>query len=282
VTSCPLHHRPLRVRKVHSLRTFIWLAKGARDFARAPLVGLSHGLVMAGFGALMLWLAWDRFWVLAGAMSGFLMVAPILATGLYAVSRALLRGEAASLSAVWQVWASLDRRLVRFGILLMALGTGWVITSAALITLGVSPSVTTPADFLTRVVLAPEPGFFEIWLLVGGLMAAPVFASSVVAIPLLVDRPVAVQAAVLTSWRAVMANPICLSLWAMIVMSLDPAGPGHLDDRIDCGDARARPRHLACVPRLGGTGSALICLVTQRSRLLSLGSRSALAASSST
>ena len=216
----PVHHRPLRVRKVHSLRTFIWLAKGARDFARAPLVGLSHGLVMAGFGALMLWLAWDRFWVLAGAMSGFLMVAPILATGLYAVSRALLRGEAASLSAVWQVWASLDRRLVRFGILLMALGTGWVITSAALITLGVSPSVTTPADFLTRVVLAPEPGFFEIWLLVGGLMAAPVFASSVVAIPLLVDRPVAVQAAVLTSWRAVMANPICLSLWAMIVMSL--------------------------------------------------------------
>ena len=49
----PVHHRPLRVRKVHSLRTFIWLAKGARDFARAPLVGLSHGLVMAGFGALM-------------------------------------------------------------------------------------------------------------------------------------------------------------------------------------------------------------------------------------
>ena len=69
-------------------------------------------------------------------------------------------------------------------------------------------------------VLAPEPGFFEIWLLVGGLMAAPVFASSVVAIPLLVDRPVAVQAAVLTSWRAVMANPICLSLWALIVMTL--------------------------------------------------------------
>ena len=63
----PAHHRPLRVRKVHSLRTFIWLAKGARDFARAPLVGLLHGALMAGFGALMLWLAWDRFWVLADA-----------------------------------------------------------------------------------------------------------------------------------------------------------------------------------------------------------------------
>lgn len=222
----PSRHRPLRVRKVHSLRTFIWLAKGCRDFVRAPLVGLLHGLLMGAFGAVMLWLAWDRFWVLAGALSGFLMVAPILATGLYAVSRALLRGEAASLSTVWQVWASLDRRLVRFGLLLMALGTGWVITSAALITLGVKPAITTPSDFLTRVVLAPEQGFFEIWLLVGGLMAAPVFASSVVAIPLLLDRPVDVQTAVLTSWRAVMANPVCLSLWALIVMSLTLVGLG--------------------------------------------------------
>ncbi len=218
--------RPLRVRKVHSLRTLIWLVKGCRDFARAPLVGLLHGLLMAGFGALMLWLAWDRFWVLAGAVSGFLMVAPILATGLYAVSRALLRGEAANLSAVWQVWTSLDRRLVRFGFLLMALGSGWVITSAALITLGVQPAVTTPTDFLTRVVLAPQLGFFEIWLLVGGLMAAPVFASSVIAIPLLVDRHVSVRVAVLTSWRAVMANPICMSLWALIVMSLTLIGLG--------------------------------------------------------
>ncbi|MFX8688955.1 DUF2189 domain-containing protein, partial [Acinetobacter baumannii] len=91
-----------------------------------------------------------------------------------------------------------DGRLVKFGLLLTALGTGWVISSAALITLGVKPPVTTPHDFLMRVVLAPDGGLFEIWLIVGGLMAAPVFASSVVAIPLLLDRRVSVQKAVLT------------------------------------------------------------------------------------
>ncbi len=224
----PEQHRPLRVRKVHSLRTFLWLARGWSDFMDAPVVGLLHGVVMGAFGGLMLMLAWDRFWVLAGALSGFLMVAPILSTGLYAVSRALLRGEPAGLSVVWAVWASLDRRLIKFGLLLTALGTGWVMSSAALITLGVKPMITTPADFLHRVVLAPNPGFFEIWLLVGGLMAAPVFASSVVAIPLLVDRQVSVQRAVLTSWRAVMANPICLSLWGAIVMSLALLGLGTL------------------------------------------------------
>jgi len=85
--------RSLRVRKVHSLRTFLWLRLGWRDFTASPGVGLAHGAVMGVFGALMLALAWDRFWVLAGALSGFLLVAPILSTGLYAVSRALLRGS---------------------------------------------------------------------------------------------------------------------------------------------------------------------------------------------
>jgi uncharacterized membrane protein len=224
----PPHNRPLRVRKVHSLRTFIWLARGWSDFMDAPVVGLVHGLVMGGFGGLLLLLAWDRFWILAGAMSGFLMVAPILSTGLYAVSRALLRGEPGGFSAVWAVWGSMDRRLIKFGLLLTAQGTAWVLSSAALITLGVKPMITTPTDFLHRVVLAPNGGFFEVWLVVGALMAGPVFASSVVAIPLLVDRQVSVQRAVLTSWRAVMANPICLSLWAAIVMSLCLLGLGTL------------------------------------------------------
>jgi uncharacterized membrane protein len=199
--------RPLRVRKVHSQRTFLWLARGWSDFMESPLVGLLHGLLMGVFGGGLLLLAWDHFWVLAGALSGFLMVAPILSTGLYAVSRALLRGEPAGFGAVWAVWSSMDSRLI---------------------TLGIKPPVSTPTDFLHRVVLAPNPGFFEIWLLVGGAMAAPVFASSVVAIPLLVDRKVSVQCAVLTSWRAVTANPICLSTWAAIVMSLSLLGLGTL------------------------------------------------------
>ncbi len=220
----PLPKTPLRVRKVHPLRAWIWLVRGWSDFMEAPQIGLLHGMAAAAFGGLVLWLAWDRFWVLAGAFSGFLLVGPLLSTGLYAVSRALQRGEPAEFSTVWAVWASLDRRLVQFGLLLTALGTGWVLTSAALISLGVHPPVTTPTDFLHRVVMSPQPGLFEVWLLVGALMAAPVFASSVIAIPLLMDRRVGVQRAVLTSWRAVMANPVATGLWAGVVMVLTLLG----------------------------------------------------------
>jgi len=77
-------------------------------------------------------------------------------------------------------------------------------------------------------VLSADPGLFELWLALGGAMAAPVFASSVVAIPLLVDRKVTVMQAIRTSWRAVAANPVCMSLWAFLVMSLTLLGLGAL------------------------------------------------------
>jgi uncharacterized membrane protein len=55
-------------------------------------------------------------------------------------------------------------------------------------------------------------------------LAAPIFASSVVAIPLLLDREVSVLEAVLASWRVVLANPLPLALWAFLVMALTTLG----------------------------------------------------------
>lgn len=214
------------VREIGLGRPFHWLADGWEDLRRTALLSLVHGAAMAAFGGLLLWCAADRFWWLAGAFSGFLLVAPVLATGLYAASRAVERGEPADFALVWRIWSSLDRRLVAFGLLLAAAGTGWVLTSAALITLFAEQPVRTPEDFLRHVVLASRGWLFEVWLLAGGLMAAPVFASSVVAIPMLLDRRVGVLDAVLTSWRAVLTNPAPMALWAGIVMGLTLLGLG--------------------------------------------------------
>ena len=180
--------------------------------------------MLALFGAVLLWAARGEFWLLAGAFSGFLLVAPVLATGLYAVSRALSRGEAAGLRTAIDAWRPRDGRLVSFGLLLALAGTGWVLTSASLITKFAAEPVGNPADFMRIVVLRPDSLLFEAWLALGGVLAAPIFASSVVEIPLLLDRRIGVLAAVLTSWRAVMANPVPLALWAALIMVLTLAG----------------------------------------------------------
>ncbi len=172
--------------------------------------------------------------MLAGAFSGFLVVAPVLATSLYALSRAMERGEpisARTIALTWTRWQYSRYAvhggywsMVRFGLLLSMAGTGWVLTSAALITLLAAEPVNTPMDFVRHVVLAKGGTLFELWLTMGALLAAPVFASSVVAMPLLLDRRVDVLQAVLTSWKSVLTNPIPMALWAAILMSLTVLG----------------------------------------------------------
>ena len=211
------------IRNIPLLRPLGWLALGWRDLLRCPLPGLLHGLALAAVGAALIALAHDRFWLLSGAFTGFLLVAPVLATGLYAISRALERGQRADLSVAIAAWKP-EGRLVVFGVLLAFAGTGWVMTSASLIT-GFAPvPVRTPLDFIRVVVLNDHSHLFEIWLAMGALLAAPVFASSVVALPLLLDRKIGVLAAVLTSWRVVQAHPLPMALWAGLLMGLTVLG----------------------------------------------------------
>ena len=213
-----------RIREVAPTRPFAWLALGWRDLTLAPAPALLTGAALALFGAALLWFARDEFWWLAGAFSGFLIVAPVLATGLYAVSRARSRGERGGVGVSLAVWRPRDGRLVGFGLLLALAGTGWVLTSASLITGFADAPVRNPAEFVQVVVLRSDSLLFEAWVVLGGVLAAPMFASSVIAMPLLLDREIGVWSAVLTSWRAVMANPVPLAVWAALIALLTLLG----------------------------------------------------------
>ena len=72
-----------QVRSIVFTRPLTWLALGWRDMLRSGSASLVHGLALAVFGMLIAVVAHDRFWLLAGAMSGFLVVAPVLATSFY-------------------------------------------------------------------------------------------------------------------------------------------------------------------------------------------------------
>jgi uncharacterized membrane protein len=227
------------IRTVTLMQPLSWLALAWRDMARIGWLSFGHGLLLTVFGALIVLAAHDRFWLLAGALSGFLVVAPVLATSLYALSRALEHREKADLGVVVKTWLSWqsshpDKRdndywcMVQFGILLSLAATGWVLTSAALITLLSSQPIHTPLDFMQHVVLAPDGLLFELWLALGGVMAAPIFASSVIAMPLLLDRRIGLLQAVLTSWQAVLANPVPMALWAALIAGFTLLGLGSL------------------------------------------------------
>ena len=212
------------MRSVGFRQPFVWLAHGWHDMLAAPVPALANGLIVAGFGLLLLAVARSHFWLLAGAFSGFLVMGPIAATGLYAVARALERGEAPTLATALAAWRPRDHRLVGFGLLLCAAGTAWVLTSASLIRAFAPAPVHQPLDFIRVVVLAEQGWLFEGWLALGGVLAAPVYASSVVAIPLMLQRRIGLWAAVLTSWRVVLLNPAPMALWGALLMAITLLG----------------------------------------------------------
>lgn len=217
------------VRQIPVLRPLGWLARGWQDLWQAPLPSLAHGLAMALAGALLFLLARDRFWLLAGAFTGFLIVSPILATGLYAISRELSHGGRPGWHTVRDAWRPRDGRLIVFGILLGFAGTGWVLCSAAFVTGFVADPIHHPRDFLVKVVLNDDAHLFSTWLVLGAVLAAPMFASTVVAIPALVDLPptrLGVLGAVFTSWKVVLAHPAPLALWAAVILALTLIGMG--------------------------------------------------------
>jgi uncharacterized membrane protein len=221
------------------MQPLIWLVQAWRDIAKAGWASILHGVVLTVAGVLIVAFARHRFWLLAGALSGFMVVAPVLATSLYALSRAIERREKANFSVVLKTWLNWQHShfnkwdndywcMVQFGALLALAATGWVLTSAALITLLAPVPINSPLDFVQHVMLAPKGWLFEIWLAVGGVMAAPMFASSVVAMPLLLDRRVTLMQAVLTSWQVVLTNPMPMAFWASIIMIFTLLGLGSL------------------------------------------------------
>jgi len=225
-----LHQRPPSVRQITAGQPLQWLVSGWKDMWRSGWLSLAHGAALALFGLALFAVARQKFWLLAGAFSGFLVVAPVLATSLYAMSRALERQEPIRWTLLRNTWMGWQQSrfvdqdgywcLVRFGILLAVAGTGWVLTSAALITLLAPAPVLVPADFLRHVVLGRDHFLFEAWLALGGVLAAPIFASSVVSMPLLLDRRITLLGAVLTSWRVVLANPGPMAVWSGLIMLL--------------------------------------------------------------
>jgi uncharacterized membrane protein len=59
------------------------------------------------------------------------------------------------------------------------------------------------------------------------LIAAPMFASTVITIPLLMDHPtLTLWQAVFTSWRVVALNPFAMAMWAGLLCLFTALGVG--------------------------------------------------------
>lgn len=209
---------PLPVRTIDISRPAAWLRAGWRDFTKSPLAGLVHGAFVVLGGWVVVFVSFRHGWVAPAAFSAFVILGPVLATGLYEISRLQARGERAGLSQALTAWRRGTAPLVGLGLLLAALGSMWVLVSALLFALFAPAPLRGPLEFLRYAVGEQGNFLFLLWAILGGMGVAVVFAVTVVSPPLLLGRRVGLRHALLTSARAVGENPVPMTLWALVIL----------------------------------------------------------------
>jgi uncharacterized membrane protein len=217
--------QPMTVRTVGLLQPFVWLGRGARDLAANPGASLFYGVAMAGAGAAILLAVAQLPYLFAAAISGFLLVGPMLATGLYDLSRRREQGKPVKLADSMLAWRENPSGLVGFGLFSLLAGTAWQVVSLVIVAMLYKGSAMQPLALVLEILRDPQyTGLFLAYLGIGGILAALVFALSVVSVPMLLDRKCDLLPAMQASIAVVAENPLPLALWAAIIMTLTLLG----------------------------------------------------------
>ncbi len=198
------------------------LKAGLSDFARAPLFGLFFGGFFALLGIIILLslTAWDMPLLIYPFAIGFPLVGPFAAVGLFEVSRRLEAGEKLQWGAVLsRIWLQRGREIAWMGMVMLFFFWMWMYQVRLLIALILGRmSFSTLEKFLTVVLTTPNGWLFlAIGHLIGGALAILLFSLTVIAIPLLMERDVDVVTAMITSVRTVLASPLVMIIWGVLV-----------------------------------------------------------------
>jgi len=209
------------VRHVAASRIAAWLAAGWRDLKANPIPSLAYGLLFGIGGDLILLASFGHPHLFTVAVSGFFLVAPLLAAGLYELSRQHAQGVHPIFIESLRAFRSNGQSIALFGLVLALITVLWERTSAIAFALLGDATAADVGQFLAQVVAGGGHTTFVIaWFVLGGMLALLTFALSVVSVPLMLDRDSDFVTAMLTSLHAFAANAGVLLLWAATIVAL--------------------------------------------------------------
>ena len=215
----PTPPRP-QVRTLEFAAPLRWLARGARDLAAAPGIALFYGACFWAMAATLGAVFRHSPEYTMTIVSGCLLVGPFLAMGLYEVSRRREQGLAQSLGDSLTCW---DRHLGSMGLLvlvLIILELLWGRASLVVFAVFFDTGMFSTASVLQAVFNPKNWQFVAVYSVVGGVFAALVFCSMVVAVPMILDRDTDAVTAALTSFTVVLANVATMLFWGALVVAL--------------------------------------------------------------
>ena len=216
--------QPLEVRRVPLRQPLEWLNRGWSDLKEIGGAGTAHGALIAILGGVLLMLGSTHFYLTAAAVTGYLLVGPIMTTGLCELAR---RREAREPLGFDESLRALTRNpdgLVQFGGVLALIALLWFVLSAFLLQSVLNAAVPSLAVALWGGSAHSSAAQVVGYVGCGAVLAAVVFAVSVVSVPLIIDRHASASDAIRASLRATANNLPAMLAWAALIVVITALG----------------------------------------------------------
>jgi len=201
-----------------------WIAHGIDDLRACAIPSLFYGFCFTGMGLLLTVIFRHAYEYTVALTSGFLILGPFLAMGLYEISRRRERGETCGLLPTLTVWRRNIGNIGVFAVVLGILFLVWIRASLIVFALFYTSEMPDLSGFIGQILSLENIEFLVAYFGVGLVFAFIAFAASVVAVPLMLDRNQDAVSSMLASFSALLRNPGAMLVWAFLIVALTLLG----------------------------------------------------------
>lgn len=204
-----------------------WLVAGFGDLMRAPHLSLGYGALLIGGGVGIVWLLWRTGYasLVPVAFGMFAIFGPLLAVGLYEMSRRIEEKQKPALFPVQFAGPRAPLQLAYIGFFLMFAALVWARIAMLLYALFTNGNYM-PVDQFVAFAISTAPGLMMIAVgtVAGGFIAFAIFLLTVVSIPMLMNERVDAFTAIGAGLKAWRASPGAMLLWGWLIAVITAAG----------------------------------------------------------
>jgi len=219
----------ISVRPIRSDNVWQWLSRGWADMWRRPSLSLGYGLFVTVLSYALIGCLYyfDLVYLLLPLAAAFMFGGPLLAVGLYEMSRRLDRGESFSTRDIVGAVRRAPLHLAYMGLMLMLFALLWIRIATLMFALFFGSSMPPLMDIFGSLFLTVQGVvFLSVGTATGALLAFAAYSISVVSIPMIVDRNVDVMTATIASLITIRDNFVPMLLWGWLVAILTAVAIG--------------------------------------------------------
>ncbi|MFZ6864199.1 DUF2189 domain-containing protein [Undibacterium sp. Ji67W] len=206
------------IRRVGALRPFVWLRLGWDDFRASGGSSFFYGACFAAMGLLLNMVLHNAPEYVSALSCGFLLVGPLLALGLYDISRRIENVRSGMLGSVFSMrgrWSNIGVLALVLAVVLMV----WARASLVIFALFYNKGMPTMHGFLQQLFSLDHLEFVLVYTCIGFVFASIVFAISWVSIPLMLDRDTDAITAMIISCVSLFINVPATIVWALLIVA---------------------------------------------------------------